>query len=165
MRIVWSRTVVAVFWLFTAGYCLLSAVPFASEQFLRPRLVPALATFADWHPLISLAALLATAAGLAPWLRVSHRSVLFFVAGWALIAAALFIAPPLSQLEPSTAALALALLSLVPPTWLSMMDLRPAMPMSLPRPHDGADDVRRDFAACAAAALAVTAIHAGAAIP
>jgi hypothetical protein len=165
MRIVWSRIVVAVFWLFTAGYCLLSAVPFASEQFLRPRLVPALATFADWHPWISLTALLATTAGLEPWLRARHRSVFLFVAGWALIAAVLFVAPPLSQLEPSTTALVLALLSLVPPTWLPMMDLRRAATVALPRPGDGTDDVRRDFAACAMAALVVTAIHAVAAIP
>lgn len=165
MRVVWSRAVVAVFWLFTAGYCLLSAIPFASEQFLRPRLVPALATLADWHPWLSLSALLATAAGLAPWLRVRHRSACLFVAGWALIAVALFIAPPLSQLDPSTTTLALALLSLVPPTWLSMMDLRPAMPLPLPLPDEGADDVRRDFTACAMAALVVTTIHAVAAIP
>ena len=72
MRIVWSRAIASVFWFATAGYCLLSAVPFASEQFLKPGLVPALVTFAGWHAWISLAALGACAAALAPWLRSGH---------------------------------------------------------------------------------------------
>ena len=46
MRIVWSRAIAGVFWFATAAYCLLSAIPFASEQFLKPGLVPALVTFA-----------------------------------------------------------------------------------------------------------------------
>ena len=115
MRVVWSRTIVAGFWLTTAAYCLLSAIPFASEQFLKPGLVPALVTFAAWHPWISLAALVATGAGLAPWLRSGHRGARAFIAGWGIVGVALFVAPPLSQLEPSPTALVLALLALVPP--------------------------------------------------
>ena len=61
MRIAWSRAVASVFWFATAGYCVLSAVPFASEQFLKPGLVPALVTLAQWHTWISLAALAACA--------------------------------------------------------------------------------------------------------
>ena len=123
MRIAWSRAIASVFWFATAAYCLLSAIPFASEQFLKPGLVPALVTFAGWHAWISLAALAACAAALAPWLRSGHRGARAFVAAWALAGVALFFAPPLSQLEPSTAALALALLSLVPPAWIALMDL------------------------------------------
>ena len=92
MRVVWSRTIVAGFWLITAAYCLLSAIPFASEQFLKPGLVPALATFAAWHPWISLAALVATGAGLAPWLRSGHRGARAFIAGWGIVGVTLFIA-------------------------------------------------------------------------
>ena len=80
MRIVWSRAIASVFWFATAGYCLLSAIPFASEQFLKPGLVPALVTFAGWHAWISLAALAACAAALAPWLRSGHERARAFIA-------------------------------------------------------------------------------------
>ena len=123
MRIVWSRAIASVFWFATAAYCLLSAVPFASEQFLKPGLVPALVTFAGWHAWISVAALAACAAALAPWLRSGHRGARAFIAAWTLVGVALFFAPPLSQLEPSAAALLLALLALVPPVWIALMDL------------------------------------------
>src|SRR5262249_23729932 len=73
MRLAWSRAIVLLFWFATAAYCLLSAIPFASEQFLKPGLAPALAVFARWHPWFSLAALAATAAVLAPPLRAGHR--------------------------------------------------------------------------------------------
>ena len=165
MRVVWSRTIVAGFWLTTAAYCLLSAIPFASEQFLKPGLVPALVTFAAWHPWISLAALVATGAGLAPWLRSGHRGARAFIAGWGIVGVTLFVAPPLSQLEPSPAALVLALLGLVPPCWIALMDLSGEQPASA-WPHDGAEDeVSRDFAACVLSALVVTATHAVAALP
>ena len=131
MRIVWSRAIASVFWFATAAYCLLSAIPFASEQFLKPGLVPALVTFAGRHAWISLAALAACAAALAPWLRSGHRGARAFIAAWALAGVALFFAPPLSQLEPSTTALALALLSLVPPVWIALMDL----PRARTEPH------------------------------
>jgi hypothetical protein len=74
--------------------------------------MPALAAFAAWHPWIAAAALTATGAGVAPWLRSGHRGVCAFVAVWALVAAALFVAPPLSRLEPSPIALLLAVLAL-----------------------------------------------------
>ena len=164
MRIVWSRAITCVFWFATAGYCLLSAIPFASEQFLKPGLVPALVTFAGRHAWIALAALAACAVALAPWLRSGHRGARAFIAAWALAGVALFFAPPLSQLEPSSFTLVLALLSLVPPAWIALVDLAPAR--SEPRADGaGADAVSRDFAACALAALAVTLTHALSALP
>ena len=161
MRIAFSRAIAGVFWFATAVYCLLSAVPFASEQFLKPQLVPALVIFAERHAWISLAALAACAAALAPWLRSGHRGARAFIAAWALAGVALFFAP-LSQLEPSATALALALLSLVPPAWIALMDLAPARPGA---DAAGADAVSRDFAACALAALAVMLTHALSALP
>ena len=70
----------------------------------------------------------------------------------------------LSQLEPSAVALALALLSLVPPAWIALMDL-PRGALRAPADAAGADAVSRDFAACALAALAVTLTHALSALP
>ena len=168
MRIVWSRAIAGGFWFATAAYCLLSAIPFASEQFLKPGLVPALVTFAGWHAWLSLAALAGCAAALAPWLRSGHRGVRAFVAAWVLAGMGLFLVRPLSRLEPSTATLALALLSLVPPVWIALMDLpgarndRPANAASDASTHA---DVSRDFAACALAALIVTLTHAVPALP
>jgi hypothetical protein len=165
MRVVWTRAIVAGFWLTTAAYCLLSAISFASEQFLKPGLVLALATFAAWHRWISLAALIAAGAALAPWLRSGHRGARAFIAGWGLVGATLFIAPPLSQLEPSPIVLVVALLGLVPPVWIALMDLSRERPATA-WPHDEtADDVLRDFAACVLSALVVTATHAVAALP
>ena len=81
MRIAFSRAIAGVFWFATAAYCLLSAIPFASEQFLKPGLVPALVTFAGRHAWISLAALAACATALSPWLRSGHRGARAFIAG------------------------------------------------------------------------------------
>ena len=89
MRIAWGRAITSAFWFATAVYCLLSAIPFASEQFLKPRLVPAIVTFADRHAWIALAALAACTAALAPWLRSGHRGARAFIAAWALTCAAL----------------------------------------------------------------------------
>ena len=164
MRIVWSRAIASVFWFATAGYCVLSAVPFASEQFLKPGLVPALVTFAGWHTWISLAALVACAAALAPWRRSGHGALRALIAVWAMVVLASFFAPPLSQLEPSATALALALLSLVPPMWIALMRL----PGSSSEHHpnvDNAHTVGADFAACVVAAIVVTVMHALSAVP
>ena len=165
MRVVWTRAVVAGFWFATAAYCLLSAIPFASEQFLKPGLVPALATFAAWHPWISLAALVAAGAGIWPCLRSGHQGARAFIAAWGLAAVVLAIAPPLSRLEPSPTGLALALLALVPPVWIALMDLPRARPAAPSRLDDIAHDVSRDFVACTLAALVVTITHAIAALP
>ena len=164
MRIVWSRAIASVFWFATAGYCLLSAVPFASEQFLKPGLVPALVTFAGWHTWISLAALVACAAALAPWLRSGHGAVRAFIAVWAMVVLTRSSRPPLSQLEPSATALALALSSLVPPVWIAVMRLSDSRSEHHPN-VDNAHTVGADFAACVVAALVVTLTHALSALP
>jgi hypothetical protein len=164
MRLAWSRAVVDLFWFATAAYCLLSAIPFASEQFLKPGLVPALAIFAGWHPWISAAALAFTGVMLAPPLRSRNRPAQALVAGWALAGLALFLAPPLSTLAPSRTALVFSLLALVPPVWLSMTDPGQTS-RDEARPSNAGSDASRDFAACALAALVVTAVHAASAVP
>ena len=81
-----------------------------------------------------------------------------------MVVLASFFAPPLSQLEPSATALALALLSLVPPMWIALMRL----PGSSSEHHpnvDNAHTVGADFAACVVAAIVVTVMHALSAVP
>jgi glucan phosphoethanolaminetransferase (alkaline phosphatase superfamily) len=165
MRIAWSRAIVAAFWFATSAYCVLSAVPFASEQFLKPRLVPALATFAEWHAWISLAALVTTAVALMPWLRSRHRGACAFIVVWTLAAVASIGAPPLARLEPSPFALALALISLTPPIWISLLDLPSISQLDEAGGESNPDEISRDFAACMVAAVVVTAIHGAAALP
>ena len=165
MRLVWTRTVVAGFWMLTAIYCLISAIPFTWEQFLKWHYVPALTAFAAWHPWISLAVLAAAGVGLAPWLRTGHRGARAFMVGWGAAAVAMLIAPPLSKLQPSATAFVLTLLSLVPPVWISLLKLPLARPAAT-APLDGpADDLFRDIAACWLSALVVTLIYAITALP
>jgi len=155
-----SRAIAAAFWLVTAIYALLASIPFASEQFLKPGLSPALVAFARWHAWLSLAALGAAAAGLLPLLRSGHRGVQAFVAAWAAATAAIFVTSPLARLEPSASALTIALLSLVPPVWLSSMDVRAGNDRRPQTDDAGADSTWSDFAACMVAALVVTIWHA-----
>lgn len=157
MRIALTRVLVSVFWLATATYALLSAIPFASKQFLEPRLVPAIAAFAVWHLWISVGALAATAVGLAPWLRGRHRGVCTLIAGWAAVAAFEFAIAPLSALQPSTLALALSLAALLPPVGLALIDMSPTV---RDWPANGETRASGDFIACASAALVVTLGHA-----
>ena len=166
MRIVWSRAIAGVFWFATAAYCLLSAIPFASEQFLKPGLVPALVTFAGRHAWISLAALAACAAALAPWLRSGHRGARAFIAAWALAGdravprAAAVAARAVDDRAGARAAVARAAGVDRPDGSASARHDRHA------DAADGnADAVSRDFAACALAALVVTLTHAVSALP
>ena len=158
MRIALTRALVSVFWLATAIYALLSAIPFASQQFLKPQLMPALNAFAAWHQWISIAALGIAAAGLAPWLRARDRAVCAFVGSWTVVGLLAFATQGLSALEPSTLAIVLSLAALVPPVWLALLDLRQTGTDSRPTPADAG--ALADFVACAAAALVVSATHA-----
>ena len=82
MRTALTRTLVAAFWMTTALYALLSASPFASQQFLQPRLVPAIAAFAVWHAPLSLGVLVIVMVGLLPYLRSGDRVVWAFSGMW-----------------------------------------------------------------------------------
>ena len=86
MRVALTRALVSVFWLATALYALLSAIPFASQQFLQPQLVP------RGHRVRRLARLaLARGArrrGGRPGALASHpasRAVCAFVGSWAAV--------------------------------------------------------------------------------
>ena len=153
MRVALVRTLVSVFWVATATYALLSAIPFASKQFLEPQLVPAVAAFAEWHRWISVAALGAATIGLAPWLQARHPAVSALVGGWAAAAALAFATGGISALEPSPLAVTVALAALVPPVWLAVLDLRPPGSGS---PAVGQTRAIGDFCACGATAILLT---------
>ena len=164
MRIVWSRAIASVFWFATAVYCLLSAIPFASEQFLKPGLVPALVTFAGWHAWISLAALAACAAALAPWLRSGHRARarvhrrLGAGRPGAVLRAAVVAARAVGDRAGARAAVARA-------AGVDRLDGAAAVPLRAAPERRRRRHRVADFAACVLAALVVTLTHALSALP
>jgi glucan phosphoethanolaminetransferase (alkaline phosphatase superfamily) len=161
MRIAFTRGLVSLFWLTTALYALLSAIPFASQQFLEPQLVPAVTAFATWHSWLSLVALALTAVGLAPWLRVRHPAIVALLGGWAFANVAAFATGGLITLKPSALALAVSMAALVPPVWLALLDLRRSSADVVPdRGTSSASSPAGDFLACAAAAILITTTHA-----
>ena len=155
MTIALTRALVAAFWLATSVYALLCAIPFASQQFIKPELVPAIARFADWHHWIGFATLALAAAGLGPWLRRRHRGATAFIALWLAVVVVSFAAPGLRSLEPSATALAVCLASLIPPVWLSRLELG----TSDGAPADAQTSVPAEFAACMIAAVVVMSTH------
>ena len=154
MRIVWSRAIAGGFWFATAAYCLLSAIPFASEQFLKPGLVPALVIVRGMARVDLSRRARRLRVALAPWPAVgpSRRARRSSPRGrWPAWRCSSRRRCRSSQ--PSTTALALALLSLVPPASIALMDLPRARRNRRADAADGrADAVSRDFAACALAA-------------
>jgi hypothetical protein len=158
MRMAIARVVTSLFWLLTAVYALLSAIPFASQHLLEPGLVPALALFARWHGWLSLFSLAAAAAALQPWLRAGHRRVWSFIGTCAAGALIAILTSGLDSLEPTPLALIVSLASLVPPVWLALLDLgAPAVDHAVPLDSG----LQTDFAACLGAASVVTVVHAG----
>ena len=120
MRTALTRAAVAAFWMATALYALLSASPFASQQFLQPRLVPAIAAFAIWHVPLSLGVLVVVMIGLLPYLRSGDRVVWAFSGMWLGTALLEVISGGLVSLQPSSTAVAVAIGALIPPVWLAL---------------------------------------------
>lgn len=150
-----SRTLVAAFWLATAAYAFLVAVPFVYEQFLLPGLVPALVVFARWQGLAALVA--AALTGVAVWPDVTARRALVVHAAllWitSLAAVAAFVAQPLVRLEPGPVALLVAVAALVPVAGLAGTDLAVTRWPESPR---SSDLVARDGVVALLAAASVT---------
>src|SRR5918995_1240258 len=158
MRMAIARVVTSLFWLLTAVYALLSAIPFASQHLLEPGLVPALALFARWHGWLSLMSLAAAAAALQPWLGAGNRRVWSFVGTCAAGGLIAILTSGLDSLEPPPLALIVSLASLVPPVWLALLDLgERAVDRAVPLDSG----LQTDFAACLGAASVVTVVHAG----
>jgi hypothetical protein len=158
MRVALVRVMVSTFWVATALYALLCAIPFASEQFIEPQLVPALTMFATWHAWISIAVLGVTAAGLWPWLRAGHFAVSALLGSWLVVGVLTFATDGLLVLEPSTFTLGLSLAALIPPVWLALVDLRSQGARAATRADE--TGVSADFVACAIAALVISGTHA-----
>jgi arylsulfatase A-like enzyme len=114
------------FFLATSLYCLLTYNAFAFQQFIRPHLISALTNFAEWHGELYWIVLLTTALTLLPPARRAdqRRAVAVFFVVSAGIGCWLIGAQVLPQVENSQRSLVLALLALVPPIWLAVIDHR-----------------------------------------
>ena len=154
-----ARVVVVGFWIATAAFAFLSSVPFAHEQFIAPRLVPGLAEFAEWHKWVAIVML--PLAWLALRRALAHSAARTVaratLAASALVALALPVAPALATLGPTTSSVAASVMALLIPLGVALADLlsAPAWPHAPARDRTGAD-----FAAAAAAGLAVSAVYA-----
>jgi hypothetical protein len=160
MRLATARILTTAFWLLTALYALLSAIPFAHKHFLEPQLVPAVTAFAVWHRPLSLAVLAVVAIVLAPDLRKRRRAEWLFVGMWTAVIALAFLTGGLVALEPSWTAVVAAIAGLVPPVWLALIDAR-SPGVSLVDRED-TTSVAADFIACIAAGIVVSVTHAAA---
>jgi hypothetical protein len=158
MRLVVTRALVSLFWLASALYALLSAIPFAYTQFLEPQLVPAINAFAARHAWISITALAATAIGLLPWLRRGRTGTWVLLGAWMTTIVVEVVAGGFGGLRPSPTAVAVAIAALVPPAWLSMLDL--GLPEDAKRVTPRDPGPAGDFVTCAAAAVCVAVTHA-----
>jgi hypothetical protein len=158
MRLVVTRALVSVFWLASALYALLSAIPFAYTQFLEPQLVPAINTFAAWHVWLSVVTLAATATGLAPWLRRGRTGASVFLGVWTASIVVEIVTGGFASLRPSSIAVAVAIAALVPAVWLSMLNLGVSEHTVRTAPRDPGP--AGDFVICAAAAVCVAVTHA-----
>jgi Sulfatase len=154
------RAFVVAFWGASAAYAFLISVPFVYEQFLQPELVPALASFARWHGLLSIGAAVLTVGAL--WPDLARRQA--FAAGGALIwitilaAVAAAVASPMTTLSPGAGAAAVSAAALVPIIWLAAVDLSLAPWPDLDRSNDGAG---RDLAVVGVTAFASATLFGG----
>src|SRR5918995_1758213 len=121
MRMAIARVVTSLFWLLTAVYALLSAIPFASQHLLEPGLVPALALFARWHGWLSLMSLAAAAAALQPWLGAGNRGVWSFLGPSGAGVLSAILTSGLDSLGPPPLALSGSRASPAPPVWLALL--------------------------------------------
>ena len=158
--IVLARALAAAFWLITAVYALLSAIPFASKHFLEPQLFPPLNAFAAWHATLSIAVCLVIAGLLWRSVAARDRGTLWFLGAWVSAAVIELATPGLEVLQPSWVAEVVAVAALIPPVVVALL---PAAGARL-QAHgsefsSGPPPVVADFAACILAAVIVAITH------
>ncbi len=155
-----ARVANASFFLATSLYCLLSYNTFAFQQFIKPHLIAALTTFTVWHGELYWLVLLATALTLLPSMTREpvRRSTWIYLSVSAAIGVWLLAAHVLPDVEDSRRSLVLAMLALLPPVWLAVID-HLAVAAVPTRPSDQ----QRLWTSGMLAAIVVWAAYAGAA--
>ena len=119
-----ARVANALFFVLTATYCILTYSSFAYQQFIRPRVVSSIASFAVFHHVWHWVFLAVTLATLIPeWKSARGRFVAWtYVVAMALVGVLVSYRPVLPAVENDLRGLWLACAFLLPPVWLAVYD-------------------------------------------
>lgn len=171
MLFVLARSAVGVLCVMTATYATLNCSSFAFDMFIRPQLFPWITTFVNWHHLWTFGAFvvsLVTVSRAFRW-RTSairaQRTAYWASVGYAAVAGAaaahMLSTPLLPRLWGDGQALAVAVASMAPLAWLSVIDHLSAFPLrTRPRANAEPSEVQaRLLLACLVAAAATWASH------
>jgi Sulfatase len=118
------RALTLVFFGATALYAIVAFSPFAYHQFIRPRLLPWLVRSVTFYHALFLgifsASLLTLVADIE---RTRTRALaLGYMAVWGVVALGLFVRPVLAEVGPDRSSLVVAVVALLPPIWLAVID-------------------------------------------
>lgn len=123
-----ARTIAIGTWCLTALFAWLVSVPFAYQNFIRPRLLPDFIAFAERHAIIVILTWPAAWWSLRPALAApaSRRLAQALLALWAAAAVALPLLPSLVQVPSDARAMAICVAALIIPIGFAIIDLRMA---------------------------------------
>jgi len=149
-----ARAIAVTFWFMTATFSWLVSVPFAYRNFIQPRLLPDLVTFAERHAVFVVVLLPVAWIGLHRVLaHPRSRPVAQALLGcWALAALVLPFTPSLAAVQPDGWALPVCFAALMFPVGCAIADLLSAGPMA---ETADTDRTMHDFAAAMGAAAFV----------
>jgi hypothetical protein len=122
--VVAARAINAIFFFAISAYGVLAYSPFAFEAFIKPDVVPGILIFVSLSPAFFWVAFLISLLTLLPFLRpptLSRGAVAYVIVGGA-VGVWMVFRPLLARLDNSPASLGAALLALVPPVWLALVD-------------------------------------------
>ncbi len=120
-----GRAVFIGFWFMTAAYCLIAFVPFTYIEVIQFEVVPALTSFAKWHPYLFWIALAAVALTLREDVRrpSTRRLSIGFIGVSAVTGVALLFRPLLATLPNDTSSLRYGFIALIPLVWVAIIDI------------------------------------------
>jgi len=155
--VAYARLLNALFFVTVSAYGLLSYSPFAYGQFIKPNVVPSLSEFVIVSPWMFWVALLVTLLTTVPQLRggPGRPIAITYLIVWAAVGVFVVIEPPLLSIGNTTRGFVVALLALVPPVWLAVLDH-----VAQPAPVIAATDRHRALATCLWSALTAWALYA-----
>ena len=154
-----ARLLAAAVFLLTWAYGVTTYSPFAFDMFIRPQLLPELATFVTWHHLWYWAAYLLAVLSLFPDLMNRRRrpawwASLLFVAVFGVVGAHLITTPVLASLTSGSRSTLVVPGALLPIAWLAIIDhLAGGFPAPAERPQSGSHDSHPLKAGVASAAF------------
>ena len=159
-----ARLFAAGVFLLTWAYGVTTYSPFAFDMFIRPQLLPGLATFATWHHLWYWAAYALAVLSLLPEITNGRRNAawwasLLFIAVFGIVGLYLMTMPVLATLTSGSRSLVVVPGALLPIAWLAVIDhLVAGVPTPPERSHTGSGESHVGQSA-AAAAVFLWAVH------